>query len=532
MTNRKGSIAGIILIILINVCEISAQISPGELSAVHSHLGGLSNCTQCHVLGDKPTNEKCLACHTEILSRVDLQKGYHSSADIRGKLCFTCHGEHNGKNFKLIRFDSADFDHNKAGYPLTGSHSRQGCLECHKSQFIKDPKLKGKKVTYLGVNHECLTCHTDYHMRTLSPSCLTCHNDESFLPATKFDHDKASFKLAGKHKSVECVECHKITLLGGNKFQQFADVPYSNCTSCHKDPHQNKYGQNCRQCHSEESFQIVSGLKNFDHNKTDYRLEGKHMIVNCKSCHKTRFTDPLRHDRCTDCHTDYHKNEFVKEGKAPDCSECHSVSGFKQFSFTLERHNMSRFKLEGAHSATPCYECHMKKEKWSFRSIGLNCKDCHPDIHKNLIQEKYFPGASCQSCHNANRWTEISFDHGRTGYPLTGAHDRPGCRECHFREGSGGKIQQKFAGLTWNCSECHKDNHNQQFARNGITDCTACHGTENWKASRFNHDNTAFKLDGEHIKVPCSECHKPGQEALSVYVNYKLKEFKCESCHF
>ena len=62
----------------------------------------------------------------------------------------------------------------------------------------------------------------------------------------------------------------------GKKFQQFNGIQYSNCASCHKDPHQNKFGQNCRQCHSEESFHIVSGINNFDHNKTDFKLEDKH----------------------------------------------------------------------------------------------------------------------------------------------------------------------------------------------------------------------------------------------------------------
>ena len=76
------------------------------------------------------------------------------------------------------------------------------------------------------------------------------------------------------------------------------------------------------------------------------------------------------------------------------------------------------------------------------------------------------------------------------------------------------------------------DKHFKQFEKNGITNCTDCHGTENWKASKFNHNNTAFKLDGKHINVACAKCHKPQQEGSNFYVKYKLKEFKCESCHF
>ena len=82
-----------------------------------------------------------------------------------------------------------------------------------------------------------------------------------------------------------------------------------------------------------------------------------------------------------------------------------------------------------------------------------------------------------------------------------------------------------------NCSGCHEDKHFKQFEKNGITNCTQCHDTENWKASKFDHNKTAFKLDGKHINVPCAKCHKPQQEGSSFYVKYKLKVFTCESCH-
>ena len=88
------------LALLLSCISMAGQLSPGDLSNSHSNLNGISNCTQCHVLGNKITNEKCLACHTEILSRINLKKGYHSSADVKGKQCFSCHSEHNGKNFQ------------------------------------------------------------------------------------------------------------------------------------------------------------------------------------------------------------------------------------------------------------------------------------------------------------------------------------------------------------------------------------------------------------------------------------------------
>jgi nitrate/TMAO reductase-like tetraheme cytochrome c subunit len=524
-------IYGTLLLLWLSVLKLAAQLSPGDLANPHAHLEGLSNCTQCHVLGNKISDEKCLACHTEIQQRITLQKGYHVSAEVKGKNCIVCHSDHHGKNFQMIRFDVEKFDHNLTGYPLSASHAKKECKDCHAVKFIADKKIRAKNYTYLGLNQECLTCHTDYHQKTLSSSCLNCHNPDVFKPASKFNHNTARFRLVGKHLNVDCIKCHKVEIKNGNKFQQFKGIQNFTCVACHKDPHMNKFGQNCSQCHNEESFLVVKGGEKFDHNKTDYKLEEKHQSVNCKACHKTKFTDPLKYAKCTDCHADYHKNQFAKNGVSPDCSKCHSLKGFTLFSYTFDQHNLSTFPLKGSHVAVPCTECHKKQKEWSFRMIGINCIDCHKDIHLTFIQPKYYPNSNCRICHTENRWADVSFDHSKTEFNLTGAHIKQNCRACHFKPDQKGSVQQIFSGLTKNCADCHSDKHYKQFEKNGITNCIECHDTENWKASRFNHNNTAFRLDGKHISVPCEKCHKPQQEGSIFYVKYKLKDFKCESCH-
>jgi hypothetical protein len=520
------------LVFFVTGLNLQAQLSPGDLSNLHSNLEGLSNCTQCHVLGNKVSDDKCLACHTEIKERISASRGYHSSTEVKGKQCFNCHSEHNGKNFQLVKFDISKFDHTLTGFPLSVPHAKKECKDCHNTKFISDQKTLSRKFTYMGVKTECLSCHADYHQQTLSSNCLNCHDAGAFKPVTKFNHDEARFKLAGKHRVVECLKCHKVETINDKKFQEFRGLQFANCTNCHKDPHQNKFGQNCRQCHSEESFLAIKKTGGFDHSKTAFKLEDKHLQVDCNKCHKTKYTDPVKHDRCTDCHHDYHNGQFTKNGLAPDCSQCHNVKGFTMFSFTLEQHNKAVFPLNGSHQAIPCTDCHKKQEKWSFREIGINCKDCHKDIHKTLIAEKFYPGQDCRVCHNEKMWTDISFDHSKTGFTLSGAHKTQDCKACHFRKDGAGVEQQKFAGLQQNCSSCHTDKHFNQFQKNGSTDCTQCHGTDNWKASKFNHDNTAFRLDGKHVNVACAKCHKPLQEGSNSYILYKIKEYKCESCHF
>ena len=521
----------LIAAIVINSFLLTAQISPGDLAEPHAHLEGLSNCTKCHTLGEKVSNEKCLDCHTELKSRIDQQKGYHSSAEVKGKECVKCHNDHHGRNFEMIRFDTDKFDHSLTGYDLLGAHGKQECKKCHKSEFIADQNIRKKEYTYLGLNTSCLSCHDDYHQKTLAADCASCHDFEAFKPAVKFDHNKAKYKLLGKHTEVECSKCHKIEDQSGKKYQQFTGLEFTNCANCHEDVHKNKFGQNCIQCHSEESFHIIKGLNNFDHSKTDYPLEGKHQFVDCNKCHKTNYTDPIYTKLCTNCHADYHKQQFVKQNASPDCADCHSVNGFQESTFTIEKHNVGSFPLNGAHLATPCFACHKKEARWEFKEIGLRCIDCHENIHEPYLDKKYYPEATCASCHGESRWSDIQFDHSKTKFALEGAHQKQTCRSCHFKKDELGTVHQQFSGLSSACANCHRDIHGNQFEENGIIDCIRCHDFNNWKASKFDHNSAKFKLDGAHQNVACAACHKPVVTTEPNYILYKIKDFRCEDCH-
>jgi hypothetical protein len=514
-----------------------SQISPGELSKVHTQLEGMTNCTKCHILGKKVSNQKCLDCHTELKSRIELKKGYHASSEIKGKECVSCHSDHHGVNFQIIRFDKEKFNHDLTGFQLTGAHAKKKCVDCHKKEHITDQKIKRKSFTYLGLNAACLTCHDDYHQQTLSANCLDCHDNETFKPAKKFDHTRAKFQLAGKHQEVLCISCHKIGTKNEKKFQEFKGIKFDNCSSCHKDVHNNKFGPNCSQCHTEQSFSQVKGVLNFDHSKTDFKLEGRHQKVACVLCHKSKLTNALKFAHCTDCHADYHKGQFTKQGVTPDCSQCHTVNGFKEFNYTIDQHNAGPFVLKGAHLATPCFACHQKNTSktdttWHFRNIGKRCVDCHQNIHQSYISEKYYPDSSCESCHNENKWSSINFDHQKTNFLLAGAHTKRACRDCHIKKVNDVIVSQEFRSMLTNCSHCHKDIHVNQFDNNGITDCARCHDQNAFKpAVKFDHNKTKFPLDGKHKAVACIKCHKVKQDQEVAFVYYKIKEFKCENCH-
>lgn len=455
--------------------------------------------------------------------------GYHSSSEVKGKNCSGCHSEHHGRNFRIVNFNPNSFDHNKTGFSLTGKHSKTDCKKCHKADFITDNKLKKKKETYLGLVSYCYSCHEDVHQKTLSDNCSECHNTEAFKPAAKFDHSKAAFKLTGAHIKVECIGCHKVETKNGKKYQAFKNIPFQNCNSCHQDVHKGSFGQNCSSCHVSVSFKQINSSA-FDHNKTKFPLIGKHKFVGCNSCHKAPSGYKMKFTLCTDCHTDFHKAQFVVNNITQNCADCHSENGFRPSSFTLEMHNKTKFQITGAHLATPCESCHYQQNTWQFKGIQIECISCHENIHTNELKAEYLPNNDCRNCHQTESWNTINFDHSKTAFPLLGKHSSVSCGSCH-RKTENELSLIIFSSVKKECESCHQDVHFNQFETEGVSDCSSCHSFENWKPEKFDHNKTKFNLDGAHKNIECYKCHPKVEQNGTTFIKFKLEEFKCATCH-
>ncbi len=517
-----------IIFILLFSLQIFAQISPGDLTNAHSSLEGMSNCTKCHEIGKKVLSSKCLECHNEIKQLVNSNRGYHSSTEVKNKECFSCHNEHHGRNFRIINFNPDGFEHNKSGFKLTGAHSKSECKDCHQSKFISDSKLKKRGKTYLGLDQKCITCHEDYHQNSLSKDCASCHSTEKFKQAVHFDHRNSRFKLNGAHEKVECSKCHPKEIKNGKETIKFNGLSFSNCSSCHKDVHMGAFGPNCKSCHIENAFNIIN-KKTFNHSKTKFPLVGRHQIVKCNDCHKGSYSNKLVFAKCTDCHSDYHKGEFTKNGLTVDCNSCHSENGFSPSSFTIEKHERI-YKLDGSHLALPCNQCHYKENAWKFKNIGTKCQNCHTNVHGTEISEKFFPENKCESCHQFKNWSTITFNHNSTDFVLSGKHQAVSCSACHYPI-TDSKKEFRFKSLNKNCVQCHKDIHFGQFNSDEENNCEKCHSFNSWKADKFDHSKAKFSTEGAHKKLECSKCHPKQFENGISYISYKLKDFKCASCH-
>jgi hypothetical protein len=221
------------------------------------------------------------------------------------------------------------------------------------------------------------------------------HLDQKKL--VNFDHDKTKFPLTGGHTKVACASCHKTG--------QFAGTATS-CVSCHADPpvHRGKFGTDCRQCHSTETWKAPQldqkKLVNFDHDKTKFPLTGGHTKVACASCHKTgQFAGTAT--SCVSCHADppVHRGKF-----GTDCKSCHSTQTWR--GATIANHHFPINHGEGKQNKActvchqtasdyrqyTCYGCHKHEpEKTAKKHRELNltatelaaCTKCHPTGRKD-----------------------------------------------------------------------------------------------------------------------------------------------------
>jgi len=518
--------------LLLMLSNAYGQISPGDLSNAHANLEGMSNCTKCHDLGAKVSNIKCLDCHKEIQTLVNQKRGYHANPTVTSKDCFACHSEHHGRKFDMIHFDENKFDHNLAYYKLEGKHAVVDCRKCHAPENIQSAELKKRGDTFLGLEKACLSCPDDYHQKTLSNDCAKCHNMEAFKPAANFDHNKTDYKLTGKHTEVDCKECHKLTTLNGKEFQQLADVAYNDCKACHDDPHNKHFTNKCSQCHTTNSFTEFIGAKTFDHSATNFPLKGKHKTTDCFECHKTT-TDPLTifQDRlgvavnvCATCHKDAHNGKF-----GSNCAKCHDEKSFVAVkSMDSFDHNLTDYPLKGKHVNVDCKKCH--KESYTKAIDFSACQKCHKDYHNGEFK-KNGVSPDCRECHSLSEGFGVSLytmeKHQASKFPLEGAHVATPCFACHVNE----EKKWTFRNIGSTCYDCHDNVHGNTFAVAGVTDCKRCHVPDDWFPSKFAHDKTAFPLEGKHAEVECVACHKTYVENGKTLVKYKIEKFDCIDCH-
>ncbi len=323
-------------------------------------------------------------------------------------------------------------------------------------------------------DNKCKQCHVHFDKLNQTPLCLDCHE--------KIADDLTSKK--GFHSFL--------------KPQQT-----ENCIGCHTD-------------HKGRDADII-GLDRdqFDHDFTDFKLNGEHRSVTCDSCHKREQKDSadiknkgfkIATKQCVDCHEDVHEG---KQGEK--CSDCHNEKSWLDNSFD---HEKTDFPLHGEHQQLSCESCHSNHK---FEKGRTECVSCHlgKDKHLGLF------GNVCKDCHQEKDWKKTHFDHFKdANFQLNHQHRVISCESCHRKD-----LPLK---LPKECNDCHKLDDVHQGG-NG-EDCSQCHSEKDWKKTQFDHSkDTDFQLNGAHLKVNCEGCHRVTSKQQSESSTVAGSE--CFDCH-
>jgi hypothetical protein len=381
-------------------------------------------CASCHkpervgeatVVRFKPMRMACADCHRDIHLGQLAQK---NTTD-----CARCHG--------VDAFKPSTFNHGDkrfTDFALEGKHAKAKCDKCHPDVKVEATASVRK---YKGVPRVCETCHVDVHRGAFAgfdprllltkgvtfprqapttsavqeTRCAGCHSPESW-DTVSFPHERTGFPLRGAHQRSMCKECHV----------RGFDTPLpDSCASCHRDTHQGEFGLRCEGCHKEDTWQTTFTAD--AHRRTAFPLFGRHALIPCTECHRTRGGRGFEHItvRCYTCHEqDYRRASLVSinhvsSGFGTDCRNCHSGMRFSPADFPA---HAACFRINnGPHANMTCENCHKPPP------TGVANGACQTN------------SAACSSCH-AHSCARMDAEHADKNVAGYQCKDRK-CYECH-----------------------------------------------------------------------------------------------------
>jgi hypothetical protein len=183
----------------------------------------------------------------------------------------------------------------------------------------------------------------------------------------------------------------------------------------------------CSACHTTSGWTRVT----FDHSRTGFPLEGRHLDAACRDCHSgADFKAPLP-KTCAGCHADAHAGEFGSR-----CASCHGALSW-QTRFTADAHRRTNFPLTGRHAVIPCEECHLERRDRAFTRATVACFACHQADHARATLTSIDHaaagfGTECRTCHNGFTFRGARFPQHDACFQLApGPHAAIACLDCH-----------------------------------------------------------------------------------------------------
>ena len=168
-------------------------------------------------------------------------------------------------------------------------------------------------------------------------------------------------------------------------------------------PH-DTFPTDCKLCHVGETWNELTDNFSFDHAaQTGFPLGGAHRRAACLHCHNDRGPVAVFQAKgCAGCHEDVHYGEL-----GSGCTSCHVETSWYPVG-QVERHDMSRFPLVGAHRATACHRCHPGAFTGNFMPTDNDCLGCHRDDLRRAINPPHIGLGwvdSCERCHVPTSWS-------------------------------------------------------------------------------------------------------------------------------
>jgi hypothetical protein len=375
------------------------------------------------------------------------------------------------------------------------------------------------KLVFSNVGNRCADCHADIHRRQMGNNCEQCHIVEGWRELTaNVNGHQNRFPLLGAHAATQCEDCHKSAAVG--LFRGLS----TDCAFCHINDYNTaksidhkaaRFSTKCETCHRFDNWS-----QGFDHAATGFPLTGTHAQLECVQCHIGGNFSGTPAD-CVSCHlADFNSTtnpNHIAAGFPQDCALCHSTAAWTPAVFD---HSKTKFPLTGEHTKLQCPDCHKNGQ---YVGLPTACVSCHLGDYKGATNPNHITAGfpqDCALCHSTAAWIPAVFDHSKTKFPLTGAHTKLQCPDCH-KNG-------QYVGLPTACVSCHLGDYKGATNPNHITagfpqDCAICHNATAWSPSTFDHSKTKFPLTGAHTSVQCTNCHIGG-----VYAGTPTD---CYSCH-
>lgn len=273
--------------------------------------------------------------------------------------------------------------------PWSGETMAGRCLACH-TNVRQQLDARGPLHGQIPNGSQCRDCHTEHHGPKAAMTNLA-----------SFDHNWTAFKLSGKHLTVDCYACHV-----NHVYQGTAQA----CVACHAEPqkHLGRFGSDCAQCHSTTTW-ASTGLTNFNHDLTAFKLTGKHRTVDCRSCHVNNVFKGTS-TACVSCHPEPAVPLVHKSRYGTTCSQCHSTTAWTGAVF---QHNA--FPITHGRRNNTCATCHQDSSNF----VLYTCYNCHEHTpakeerrHARMakIQQGLVKLENCLECHGRRRGIRAAAD--------------------------------------------------------------------------------------------------------------------------